>query len=247
MEWWQDLYNRQIYFDLYEKQDTVVAPQQVEEIVKLLKIQPPAKILDVCCGYGRHSIELAKRGFDVVGVDVSERQIKRAKEIAGNMAISFQIADIRELNFQNEFDVAVNMFLSFGYFQTVDEDIAALESVFRALKPGGKFLMDFWNREKEIKNFKPTESEKIRDINILKEWKFDYLKGRLNWRNTVTFPEGRKETFEHSIRAYTVVELKQLFEHVGFEFSGVYGSLSGEPFSIDSESTVIVANKPRRQ
>jgi SAM-dependent methyltransferase len=233
MEWWQDLYDRQTYFDLYEKQDTALAPQQVEKLVKLLKIQPPAKILDVCCGYGRHSIELAKRGFDVVGVDISERQIKRAKEIAGDMAVSFQIADIRGLNFKNEFDIAVNMFLSFGYFQTADEDIAALESVLRALKPGGKFLMDFWNREKEIRNFKQTKSEKIGDISILKEWKFDYLRGRLNWRNTVTFPGGRKETFEHSIRAYTVVELKQLFERVGFEFSSVYGSLYGEPFSID--------------
>jgi SAM-dependent methyltransferase len=137
--------------------------------------------------------------------------------------------------------------LSFGYFQIVDEDIAVLKSVFQALKPGGKFLMDFWNREKEIKNFRPTESEKIGDINILKEWNFDYLRGRLNWRNTVIFPDGRKETFEHSIRAYTIVELRQLFERVGFEFSSVYGSLSGEPFSIDSESAVIVASKPRRR
>jgi len=247
MEWWRDLYNRQIYFELYEEQDTALAPRQVEEAIQLLRIKPPAKILDVCCGYGRHSIEFAKRGFDVVGVDISQQQIKHAKEIAGNMAISFQIADVRKLNFQNEFDVAINMFLSFGYFQTVDEDIAVLESVFQALKPGGKFLMDFWNREKEIKNFKPTESEKIKDINIFKEWEFDYLRGRLNWRNTVIFPDGRKEAFEQSIRAYTIVELKQLFERAGFEFNNVYGGLSGEPFSIDSESVIIVASKPKHQ
>ena len=112
MEWWRDLYNRQIYFELYEEQDTALAPRQVEEAIQLLRIKPPAKILDVCCGYGRHSIEFAKRGFDVIGVDISEKQIKRAKEIAGNMAISFQVADVRELNFRNKFDVAINMFLS---------------------------------------------------------------------------------------------------------------------------------------
>lgn len=246
MEWWQDIYNRQLYFDLYEEEDTAIAPKQVEQLMALLDMRSPAKILDLCCGYGRHSIELARKGFEVVGVDISEKQVQHARERADRVEVKvdFRVGDARALEFRSEFDFVINMFVSFGFFQSRDEDAAMLESVFRALKPTGRFLMDFWNREREIRGFQPTYFERIRDVLILKEWEFDHLEGRLNWKNTALFPDGGREMFEHSVRAYTVAELKELLETVGLKVESVYGSLSGEEFTLDSPAAILEAVRP---
>jgi D-alanine-D-alanine ligase len=107
MEWWEDLYNRQIYFDLYEEDDTHLSEQQVQQVLALLHPADGASILDLCCGYGRHSIQLAQRGFRVTGIDISEKQIQHAREVAqqAHVPADFRVADARKLNFQEAFDV----------------------------------------------------------------------------------------------------------------------------------------------
>jgi SAM-dependent methyltransferase len=246
MEWWEDIYNRQIYFDLYEEEDTKLAEKEVQRVLTLLHPAGGVHILDLCCGYGRHSIPLARHGFQVTGVDLSAIQIQRAREVASkaHVRIDFHVDDARKLNFQGAFDVVLSMFVSFGFFKDENENKAMLQGVFRALKPGGKLLLDFWNREKEIREFKPTACEKIRDVIVLKEWQFDALAGRLNWTNTVIFPDGKRESWEHSVRAYTVAELKALLEEAGLKFEAVYGSLAGEDYTLDSPSATIIATRP---
>ena len=192
------------------------------------------------------SIKLAQRGFKVTGVDISTRQIQHAREVAekAHALLDFQVADARQLNFQEAFDVVLNMFVSFGFFKNDHENRQVLQGVFRVLKPGGKLLIDFWNREKAIRNFQPRVCEKIREIIILKEWQFDALAGRLNWTNTVIFPDGQRESWDHSVRAYTVAELKTLLEDAGLKFEAVYGSLAGEHYTIDSPAAILLATKP---
>jgi len=245
MEWWKDIYNRQIYFDLYEEADTRLAQQEVQQVVTLLHPQNGTCILDLCCGYGRHSIPLAQRGFQVTGVDLSATQIQHAREVAENahVHLDYHVADARKLDFQGAFDVVLNMFVSFGFFKEEHEHKQMLQGVQRALKPGGKLLLDLWNREKEIREFKPTTCESIRDLIVLKEWQFVAVAGRLNWKNTVIFADGKRESWEHSVRAYTVAELKALVEEVGLQFEAVYGNLAGEEYSLDSPSAIIIATK----
>src|SRR5438105_7428900 len=175
MQWWEDIYNRQIYFDLYEQQDTLLAQQEVQQTIQLLHPPPGASILDLCCGYGRHSIPLAQRGFKVTGIDISEKQIQHAHQVArkAQVELDLHVADARKLDFQAAFDVVLNMFTSFGFSQDERENKLVLHNIFRALKPGGKFLLDLWNREKELREFKPITCERIRDIIIIKEWQFD--------------------------------------------------------------------------
>ncbi len=123
MEWWEDIYNRRIYFDLYEEADTNLAEQEVQQVVTLLHPQDGTRILDLCCGYGRHSIQLAQRGFQVTGVDISATQIQHAREVAENarVQLDFLVADARKLDFQGAFDVVLNMFVSFGFFKEEHE------------------------------------------------------------------------------------------------------------------------------
>jgi hypothetical protein len=136
------------------------------------------------------------------------------------------------------------MFISFGFSQDENEHKEVLWGVFTALKPGGTFLLDLWNREKEIRQFQPLTCEKIRDLIIVKEWHFDALGSRINWSNTVIFPDGKRESWNHSMRAYMIAELKALLEETGLQFKAVYGSLAGEEYILDSPSTIIIATKP---
>lgn len=246
MEWWRRLFNSSLYFELYESQDTKLASAQVPQLLSLLALTPPARILDVGCGYGRHSVELARLGFDVTGVDISEVQLTRAKEkaSAAEVSVDFRLGDARALEFEAEFDAAISMFLSFGFFETDAEHVAMLRGIAQALRPGGRFLMDFWNREYEIQRFDRWQVERTGEVFEFEEWDFDYLNGRLNWTNHAFFPDGRHESWYHSIRAFTVVEMKTLFERAGLRLDAVYGGLAGEPYSIESQASIFLATKP---
>ena len=245
MEWWKTLFNSPIYFELYAAEDTKKAVEQVRDVLHLLGLRPPARVLDVPCGYGRHAIELARRGFTVTGVDASEVQLGRAREqaAAAGVTVDFREQDARRLEFEGAFDLAINMFLSFGYFETDAEHLAMLSGIARALRPGGRFLIQLWNREYEIRYFDQYQVDRSGDVMEVEEWEFDHLGGRLNWKNTAFFPDGRRESWWHSIRAYTVVEMRELLERAGLKVDAVYGGLGGEPYSIESEESVFVASR----
>lgn len=246
-DWWRDVFDRHTFFELYERSDTALAVKQVDQVIRLLDLSPPAHILDVPCGYGRHSIELARRSFRVTGVDISEVQIGRARKKAAAAGVygRFIIGDARALPVAGPFDAAINMFLSFGYFATDEENQAMLNGIARVLRPGGRLLIDFWNREHEVRAFQPTVVDK-RDDGILEieDWSFDPMAGRLNWTNTVIFPDSRREAWEHSIRAFTVAEVKKMLEAAGLTLLAVYGGLDGVPYTIDSEAAIFVAGRP---
>ncbi|HEU5298507.1 MAG TPA: class I SAM-dependent methyltransferase [bacterium] len=246
MEWWKQLFNSPIYFELYAAEDTKKAVKEVRDLLRLLDLQPPARVLDVPCGYGRHALELARRGFTVTGIDASPVQLARAREEAGKagVAVDLREVDARELPFEGEFDLAINMFLSFGYFETDAEHLAMLAGIARALRPGGRFLMHLWNREYEIRYFDQYQVDRSGDVVEVEEWEFDHLRGRLNWKNTAFFPDGRRESWWHSIRAYTIAELRGLLERAGLRLEAVYGGLGGEPYSIESEESVLIAERP---
>lgn len=245
-EWWRDVFNRSTFLQLYERADLERARSQVDQILALLDLRPPAHVLDVCSGYGRHSLELARRGFAVTGVDISEMQVRQARQHAAatGTPCHFVVGDARALPVHGPFDAAINMFLSFGYFATDAESQAMLDEVGRVLRRGGRLLIDFWNREHEIRAFQPTVLDR-RDDDILEieDWTFDPLAGRLSWVNTVIFPDGRREAWTQSIRAFTAAEIKTMLSAAGFTLIGLYGSLDGGPYDMDSEAAVFVAER----
>src|SRR3989304_7753412 len=104
MEWWQRLFETPLYFELYEAEDSKKAVREVSQAVALLGLTPPARILDVPCGYGRHAAECARRGFTVTGVDAAETQLNRAREKAraAGVSIEFRLQDGRALDFEGE-------------------------------------------------------------------------------------------------------------------------------------------------
>jgi len=134
------------------------AASDVQWIASVTGLDSGASVLDAPCGFGRHSIEFARRGCPTTGVDFSETELGRARKAAADAGVSVTLAcqDIRDLEFSGEFDLAVNLFSSIGYFSD-DEDRLVLDRFWRALKPGGTFVVDTRNRDQCVRSLPPEE------------------------------------------------------------------------------------------
>ncbi len=144
-EWFRSFFDAE-YLALLKDQWTARATRaQVDFLVKALQLRPPARVLDVACGYGRHAFELARRGYEVVGVDLSAPMLREARRLGrGRKNPRFLRGDMRALDFRGEFDAAYSMFTSFGYFSHA-QNVGALRQIVRAVRPGGRVLLDVRN------------------------------------------------------------------------------------------------------
>lgn len=134
---------------LFTQQRITGAGEEVEQLVSLLDLQKPLSICDLCCGVGRHSLELARRGFEVTGVDRTPRYLGRARARAKDegLNVEFVEADVRNFSRPEVFDVVVNLFTSFGYFEDARDDKKVLENVYKSLKSSGKLIVELRGKE----------------------------------------------------------------------------------------------------
>lgn len=155
-QWYREFFD-DLYFRLFHRLDEKLGrvKREVDFVVNTLELLPEASVLDLCCGYGRHSLELARRGFHVTGVDLSEALLYMARKRAEQerLSVTFIQSDMREIDFNEEFDAVINFFTSFGYLENETEDEKVLERVATALKPDGKFLLDVLNRDRIVRSF----------------------------------------------------------------------------------------------
>jgi len=141
--WHEDFFRNSFYNPASPKM-VAKAPAEADFVMRQLKLKKGAALLDLCCGPGRHSVEFSRRGLAVTGLDFSREYLREAAERAKKEDVPLRLVrgDMRRLGFRGEFDAAVNLFTSFGYFLDLADDIRTLKGVARALKPGGLFLMD---------------------------------------------------------------------------------------------------------
>jgi SAM-dependent methyltransferase len=219
---------------------------EVDGIARLLDLSAGSRILDLCCGYGRHAIPLAQRGYQVTGYDLSEPLLDKARADASaeSVEVRWVRGDMRALPFEAEFDAVVNLFTAFGYFEDEAEDLQVLQGVRRALKPGGRLLLDTINREKVIRHFQPYGVTRHADgLITLDERELDLLNSRCNVRLTLLFPDGTRREHAHSTRLYSLTEMARLLHAAGLDPEAHYGSLSGAPYTLDSR-LVVLASRP---
>lgn len=241
--WWESFFGPD-YLKQYES-DAERTAAEAEGIEKILHLRRGARILDLACGAGRHSIELARRGYAVTGYDLSDALLRRARADAkrARTKVTFVQGDMRELRFRGAFDAVINMFSSFGYFESPADDRSVLEGVARALKPRGKFLMERFNRESlayelPLQGWRVGEDGSV----ILQEDTFDVLRGRYDTRQIVIDREGTREHLG-SVRAYTLPELKEMFDAAGLPIHRVLGGLDLGPYRARSRRLVLYAVK----
>jgi SAM-dependent methyltransferase len=218
---------------------------EIDGVEKILHLRKGARILDLACGAGRHAVELARRGYAVVGYDLSKDLLREARASAkrARVKVSFTRGDMRDLPYKGTFDAVINMFSSFGYFDSVEEDHKVLTGVARALKPRGKFLMERFNRESlayelPLQGWRVGEDGSV----VLQEDTFDVLRGRYDTRQIVIDREGTRD-HTASVRAYTLPELKALFDGAGLAIHRVLGGFDLSPYRARSRRIVLYAVK----
>jgi D-alanine-D-alanine ligase len=232
-EWWRTIFNA-----LYLKTDADVVDDQnitlreVDLFSEILKLSPEDKILDLCCGQGRHSLELARRGFqNVEGVDRSHYLIQKAKSQTKRegLKVKFREGDARKLPYPPDtFDAVMILGNSFGYFETAQDDLRVLKEVFRVLKPWGRVLVDVADGEYLRMNFQPRSWEWIDEkYFVCRERSFSTDKQRLISREVVTHIEkGVIADQFYAERLYTRESLEEHLKTAGFSDIIFHGELS---------------------
>jgi D-alanine-D-alanine ligase len=234
-EWWRQIFNATY---LKTDGDVVDDPQltskEVDVFCGILNMTSADKILDLCCGQGRVSLELARRGFsNVEGVDRSHYLIQRGKTQAKKegLSIKFREGDARKLRYSSDtFDVVMILGNSFGYFETVEDDMRVVKEVFRVLKPWGKVLIDVTDGEYLKRKFQPRSWEWIdKKFFVCRERSLSLDKQRLISREVVTHVEkGVVADQFYAERLYTKKSISELLEKAGFADVTVHGQIASD-------------------
>jgi SAM-dependent methyltransferase len=234
MEWFKDLYDDFRMMTGFGSVSEEQTKKEVDFLRDVLQLPQSAKILDLFCGAGRHSLEFARRGYVVTGVEYNPDYLKLANSLATerNVAPNFIQGDVRHVDYGAGYDAVIIMFHSFGYFSD-EEDTLVLTKIYDALKASGRFLIEILNRDWIIKNFAEIQEREIEGIRILEKRAFDVLTSRNNF--VIERHEGSKVvTRKGSWRLYSAHEIKNILENIGFKFVAAYGSLEKGELTIDT-------------
>jgi SAM-dependent methyltransferase len=244
-QWFEEVFD-----DDFLRTLPTLTPRQTEReaqfIIDALDLQPGAAVLDLGCGHGRHAMALAQRGFKVTGLDLSLPLLIRAADNArrASLNVNFIHGDMRETTFEEEFDAAYCMFTTFGYFDD-DTNRKVAANLSRALKPGGKLLLDVVNRDYLVRDLPTRVWWQGDGCVVLEEVDFNYFSSRLQVQRSIIYEDGRQMEHEISIRAYSLHEIGKVLHHSGFRVTEVSGGLTlrGKFFGAVSRQILVCAEK----
>jgi SAM-dependent methyltransferase len=231
---------------LFSKQRGGDASEALPKALKL--VQPTGKdVLDLCCGPGRWSIPLAQSGFRVTGVDRTKPFLNRARADArkAQVRIEWVRQDMRDFVRPGAFDVALNMFTSFGYFEDKGEDLVVLHNIVSSLRPGGALLMEMAGKEILARVFQPTTSTPLSDGTLLVE-RHEVVDGWSRIRNEWTFiKDGKARTWRFHLTIYSGQELRDRLGQAGFTDVKLFGSFDGEEYGLNAQRLIAVGRRPK--
>jgi SAM-dependent methyltransferase len=244
--WFEELFGEEYLrfaVDRFSAEDTAA---EVDCLVDALGLREGARVLDLACGHGRHSVELARRGCRVIGVDLSEPSLElaAARAAEAGVEVRFERADMRRIRFEDEFDAVINMFTAFGYFAEEADDRLVLERIAAALVPGGAFLMEFGNPVSVFGRFEARGWHTLSDGTVmLEERVYDAPRGRFEtcWTFVGAGGERREHRFSH--RAYTAPELAGMAGAAGLTVEQLWGGLDQTDLEMASRRIVMLARK----
>lgn len=234
-EWFYDWFNSPYYHLLYHKRDDAEAKYFISNILSKLHIPPHSSVLDIACGRGRHAIYLNKLGYDVTGIDLSVENIRFASQFE-NDSLRFFVLDMRELSYNGCFDMAFNLFTSFGYFETDQQHIDSLRRFHRTLKPGGVLVLDYFNSSRVLQNLTTNDVIKAGAIEF-------HIKKSVSGNKiikVISFVDGKQNcTFKEMVSMFTQADFRRFFKQSGFEIISTFGSYGLENFNVEHSDRLI--------
>lgn len=237
-DWFFSWFDTPYYHILYKDRNDDEAQLFMRKITSFLKLNKNTHILDLPCGKGRHAIFLSSLGYAVTGGDLSKNSIQYAKRFE-TKNLKFKIKDMRQ-PFQNTYDAIFNLFTSFGYFDTDNEDIQVLKNMKNGLNSGGFLVLDFLNVELVKKNLVPHEVKTIDGIrfSIKKEIKNGFILKHIEFED-----KGKSYSFIEKVKYIDFNKFKDYFFESGFEIQHIFGDYCLSNFETNSSERLILVAK----
>lgn len=220
------------------------ARDEIAFILSQLELPVGARILDVGCGFGRHSIELARLGYDVTGIDPSAAMIADAQERARKMAVSvtFQQIPAEQFSTTARFEAAICLFTTLGQISAKDDNRSLLQTVYGVLKPGGKIVVEVPQRETAVAQLKPSERYGSGERTTAVTRQYDPKSKVIREEFLVVMPQ-RKQSFLLRYRLFSFSELSGLLTDAGYEITSAFGDYVGTPLTRDSSTMLLTGKK----
>jgi SAM-dependent methyltransferase len=240
MAWFDDWFDSPYYHILYKNRDLKEAEGFIDNLTAYLALPPRARFIDIPCGKGRHCIYLSKKGYDVSGADLSPESIRFAS-IYAHEHLNFFRHDMREEFAENEYDAVLNIFTSFGYFDDPSDNQRCIQAFQKALKPGGRLVLDFMNITKVLRQLVEEESKEIDGIQfrihksiennkIIKDIRFE--------------DQGKAFHFQEKVSMLYKEDFLKYFTFAGLTIKDIFGDYQLNPYDSEkSDRIILIAEK----
>lgn len=236
--WYASWFDTPFYHILYQDRDEKEAAFLINHLLNHLDLSPPAKILDLACGKGRHSRYLNNLGYDVTGIDLSQQSITYAKQYE-NELLHFEVHD-KLIPYPKKFDAVFNLFTSFGYFEDPNDNIRVIKNIKASLNPNGHGVIDFMNAYKE-KN--ALVAEEVKTVDGITFHLNRYLKDKVIFKDIRFNFAGDDYHFTERVSALELDDFKRYFAQAGVELIDVFGNFALDPFNPETSNRLILIFK----
>lgn len=240
-DWYQKAFDS-LYPIVYAHRTVESARAEAHFSIEHTGLSPSDVVLDLCCGNGRHMAHLVERAGRVVGLDYSVHLLALARETLGKRGDLVR-GDMRALPFDGAFDVVMNYFTSFGYFESDDENLRVVESLARALRPGGRFFIDYLNRNWAEEHVEPRSVRDVDGLQIEEDRWIDKKRHRVNKTTTVRQDGKTLGQSGESVKLYTLDEIAELLERGGLALERTYGDYTGTDCCDPSKPRMILVGR----
>ncbi|MEK4359502.1 class I SAM-dependent methyltransferase [Paenibacillus sp. FSL M7-1455] len=245
-DWYEKSFGED-YLLVYKHRDAEGAAREVKKMISWLNLPSGARVLDLCCGTGRHALALADSGYRVSGVDLSDVLLREARKSDDRGRVEWHQADMRSLPLDGGFDAVLNLFTSFGYFREDGEQLKVLREIYRMLKPGGRFIIDFMNSpyvrshlvpesRREAEGQRIVEKRRIERDFVIKDITITPLQG-----------DGEQRQYHERVKLYTLEQMKQMLADAGLAVDEVHGGYDEDEGYEErtSERMIFVGHRPQ--
>lgn len=236
--WYASWFDTPYYHILYKDRDYTEAQHFMDNLTQYLNLPENAKILDLACGKGRHSIYLNSLGYDVTGADLSENSIQEASKFA-NETLHFKVHDMRE-TCEEKYDAIFNLFTSFGYFESDDDNLTTLKAIHNSLDETGFACIDFMNVDYVIENLVPEEVKTVDGIDFhIKR----YVKDNHIFKEIDFEADGEKHHYTEKVQALRLEDFEKMMEEAGIYLLDVFGNYKLQKFFKSQSERLIMIFK----
>ncbi|MNY09302.1 dTDP-3-amino-3,4,6-trideoxy-alpha-D-glucopyranose [compost metagenome] len=236
MAWYQESFGND-YLLVYKHRDMQGAYHEVKKMVNWLELEQGARLLDLCCGMGRHSMALEEFGFEVTGVDLSKVLLQEAIKQGSDGHVTWINGDMRDVPLSEPFDAIVNLFTSFGYFDEDEQNEQVLHEIYRLLKKKGRFIIDFLNPVYVKAHLVPQSERTEGDLTIRETRAIE--DGCVRKRIVISQKGEPDRHYLEQVKLYERPKFEAMLQKAGLRIDHVYGDYEGQTYSPETSSRMI--------